>query len=325
MAGERANFSFVVSPGETVTDTVRITNLGATTLELDLYAADAVLGDGAEFDLAGAEATPVAVGAWVELPEDSVEIPAGEGVDVEFELTVPEGADPGDRTGGIVTSLTTEGTDESGREVVTELRLVSRVQVRVAGPVDASLAVSDLTLDFEGSGNPASSGRGIVTYTVTNDGNVRIGADQTVHVRGLFGTTGREAVLDDVPELLPGASIDVEVPIDGVWPTFRTTAEVELHPRVGAVGEGEGPAVAAATASTATATIPWPQLLVVAAIAVAWWWKRRSDRRRIDRAVAARLAADGTKVSDGAARPEDRVAVVDLTEVDVEGEVTNPT
>src|SRR5690606_6415897 len=112
----------------------------------------------------------------------------------------------------------------------------------------------------EGSSNPFGSGRATVSYTVTNTGNVRAGGEQVVSVRGLFGITGREAALDDLPELLPGASIDVEVVIDEVWPAVRTTASVELRARVGAVGDGEGQLQSSATTtSIAVTTFPWPQ------------------------------------------------------------------
>lgn len=297
IAGERTNFSFVAGPGETITDTVRITNLGSTPLELDLYAADAVLIDRGRIDMTGADVDPEGVGVWIDLPEDSLVVPVGEGVDVPFELVVPDDAAPGDRTGGIVTSLSTESVDESGRDVTAEMRLVSRVQVRVTGTVETALEVSDLTIDFHGSGNPFSSGSATVSYVVTNTGNVRAGAEQVVRLRGLFGLTGREAALDDLPELHPGASIPVELEIDGVWPTVRTTAEVALRPRVGAVGDGEGLlADEVTTTSTSVFTFPWPQLLLIAAIALGWWWKRRRDRRRIDRAVAAAVADRDTTV-----------------------------
>jgi hypothetical protein len=290
-AGELPNFSFVAGAGTTIDDTVRITNLGSEPLELDLYAADVVLTEGGGIDMAAAGARPTAVGAWIDLPADTVTVPVGEGVDVPFELTVPEGTAAGDRTGGIVTSLSVESTDDVGRPVVSEMRLVSRVQVRVPGPVDASLGVSDLTFDHHGSASPVASGSATVTYTVTNTGNVRAGAEQVVRLRGLFGMTGREAVLDDIPELLPGASVDVEVAIGGVWPAVRTTASVELRARIGAVGDGEGQLQASTTTtSTSAMTFPWPQVIVAAVVAVAWWWKRRSDRARIERAVTVAVA-----------------------------------
>lgn len=290
-SGERTNFSFVVDPGSTVTDTVRITNLGTTPLELDLYPADAVLADGAGIDMTGADDDLDGVGAWIDLPEDSLEVAVGEGVDVPFELVVPDDAAPGDRTGGIVTSVSTRRAGTDGRDVTAEMRLVSRVQVRVTGTVDAALEVSDLEVRYDGSRNPFASGSATVSYVVTNTGNVRASAAQAVRMRGLFGVTGRDAVLDDLPELLPGASIPVDVEIGGVWPSGRTTAEVALHLRVGAVGEGEGPLVDEVTVtSTSIPTIPWTQALLVGGLVLAWWSKRRHDRRRVDRAVAAAVA-----------------------------------
>lgn len=310
--GERTHFSFVVAPGGTVTDTVRITNLGDASLSLDLYAADAVLTEGAGFDMAPAGATAAAVGAWIELPDDAVVIPAGEGVDVPFELTVPDGTAPGDRTGGIVTSLSVEGVDSLGREVTSEMRLVSRVQLRVTGAVEPTLEVSDLRLHHHGATNPFASGSATVTYTVTNTGNVRTSAGQVVRLRGLFGVTGREAVLDDVPELLPGASIVVEVEIDRVWPAVRTTASVELQLRVGAVGGGAGVDAGTSTTSTTATTLPWSQALLVIVVVALVWWKRRSDRRRITRAVAAAVG-DGGAAADRAGAADSTAPVEAVT------------
>lgn len=100
-------------------------------------------------------------------------------------------------------------------------------------------------------------------------------ADQRVVVPGRFG----------LPEQLP---VVREVVIDGVWPTFATTATVELTAvptREGDVFGGE-----TLTSSATASSIPWGHLAVLAAL-VALVWIVSSRRRRTRREAAIREQA----------------------------------
>lgn len=294
---ERPNFSYEVEAGETIRDSLRVRNFGDEELSLVVYASDAIVTSSGALDLLPAGEPPTGVGAWVRLGSGLVTLPPGEHVDIPFVLTVPAQAESGDHSGGIVTSFVTEGTGDDGQPVRLDRRLGSRMHVRVSGELRPELAVSDMAVSYDGSLLPLRSGTLHVAYTVTNVGNVRLGADQAIRVRGPGGVLGRELVLDQMPELLPGSSLSFTAEVGGVWPMGRAEAVVELTTFPTRDGDEFPPDTLTASASTATWALPWPQattvVLVVAAVLAARWLRRRRARqeaRRVQAAVDAALA-----------------------------------
>lgn len=296
---DRPNFGYDIEPGANVTDSIRVRNYSDEPLELDVYASDAITTSTGALDLLPAGEQPTDVGAWITLEESELDVPAQDFVDIPFTLTVPADAEPGDHTGGIVTSHRTPGVDGQGQAVVLDRRLGSRVHVRVDGPLRPRLEISDVDVSYTGTLNPIGTGDLHVVYTVTNAGNVRLGAEQVVTSQGRFGFPGRTATPESMGELLPGNSLTFAVDVEDVWPTGRTTATIELTPvptRDGDVFERDTPV---ATASATTPTIPWTllaALVVLVATALLWRWSRRRRERReaalVESAVQAALATE---------------------------------
>jgi hypothetical protein len=284
----RPNFSYEAQPGGTLRDSIDVINRSDRALQLTIYASDAFTTSSGVLDLLPADQEPVGVGTWIALDDDALRVPAGTTVSVPFTLTVPENATPGDHTGGIVTSLVTEETDG---QVSVDRRIGSRVLVRVAGELRPQLSVTDVQASYDGTVSPVSPGTAHVTYTVTNTGNVRLAAHQTVTAAGPFGLLGSSVTPADLPELLPGSSRTLTADVDGVWPTVRITADVALQPYV----TNAELAVDAATATGASAlwAIPWGQLLVLAVVALLVWGAlllRRRRRAAVEAQVAAAVA-----------------------------------
>src|SRR5690606_34841810 len=100
-----------------------------------------------------------------------------------------------------------------------------------------------------------------VTYTVRNSGNVRLTGEQKLTIGGPIGWTLRERDLDALPELLPGSELTSRVEVDGVMPTGRLSAKVEITP-LGPDGAIE-PVAAAASAWA----LPWTALVTVVVLA----------------------------------------------------------
>lgn len=165
------------------------------------------------------------VGAWVDL---DATVGPGEAVEVPFVLAAPEGAAAGDHLGAIV----------AGRE-----RLP--IRLRLSGPLEPRLAVEDVRL-----------GGGTVTYTVRNTGNATLGAKQRVAVSGPFGLASADAEpVPDTPELLPGETWKMSVPV----PALRVTAKVTVLPLLTDAAGSTAP-LAAITASDRA--VPWVLLVV---------------------------------------------------------------
>lgn len=292
---ERPNFGYDLRPGDRITDSIRVQNFGPDPLPLVVYASDGRTTETGVLDLLPAGEEPVDLGSWVTMAP-SVVVPGGGVVDVPFTLVVPDDAEAGDHTGGIVTSVQSASSVD-GEPVLLDRRLGSRVHVRVDGPLRPELTVSDLDVSYSGGANPFAGGRVEIAYTVTNTGNVRLGARPTVRIDGVAGIGGRALALEPMGELLPGSSLDFTLSAEGIWPTVRTEVAVELEPVATRDGDELGE-VEVASASTSVTTVPWSQAgLVLVAVGGPLAGRRLRARRqeqedrRVQAAVAAALQA----------------------------------
>ncbi|GAA4157487.1 WxL protein peptidoglycan domain-containing protein [Leifsonia shinshuensis] len=265
---DRQNFGYRIAPGGSVTDAIVVGNHAAAPITLDVYAADGFTTSSGQLDVAKRDAKAVAVGAWTALRDHTVTIAPGGTAEVPFTVTVPKDATPGDYAGGILTSLP-QAAQENGISV--DRRLGIRVHLRVDGKLAPAVAVEKLRVDYTGTLNPFGTGDATVSYTVRNTGNVRLSAGQTVGLSGPFGWFPVDAGnVAGVPELLPGESWTVSVPLHGVVPAFWLTASTALSPKLPAV-TGSTPGVEGVAAEAGTVAVPWAllTLLIVIAAAVA--------------------------------------------------------
>lgn len=286
-ADGRASFDYTAEPAGSITDHAQVNNFSTQPLTLRVYSQDAVNTPTGGYTLLPGDQPPADVGAWIGL-DQTVTVPAGDTVVVPFTLTVPDNATPGDHPGGIVTSLTTNATDEQGNPVLVDHRVGARVHLRVNGQLNPALAVSDLHAGYHRTLAPLASGTLTLTYTVTNTGNVRLAGDQQLAVRGLFGLDTRTVPLPDLPEILPGQSITTTTEISAM-PLLRLSGDLHIQPQPPPHYTNDPPA-APASAQTTTWAIPWPELALLALLGSAVWgslWRRRRRNRR----EAARLAA----------------------------------
>jgi hypothetical protein len=153
---------------------------------------------------------------------------------------------------------------------------------------------------------PANFGFGLGELTVTariaNTGNLRQSGTARLTATGLLGAWRSASLEVEVPMLLPGQDIVLTQAFDGVPPALwaDVTLEIEANPRDGfetaptVIGESR------------VWLAPWIGLLVLALIAVAVWrlrTRRRRRRKAINRAVAARLAAERALAKTGSEAP----------------------
>lgn len=285
LGADRENYAYTVDPGRRVVDAIVVTNHDDEPLELELYAADGFTTEAGQLDVLTRDVPSTGVGAWVELATDHVRLEPDESLQVDFAVTVPAGAEPGDYAGAVVTSLGDAGTAGG---VTVDRRLGIRIHLRVSGELRPALAVEDLRVVHEPALSPFTAGAATVTYTVRNTGNVRLSADQAVTVSGPLGVaSARASALEPVPEILPGESWQVSTRVDGVWPLVRLGATVRLDP-VLPEGVDGAPVPAQVRASAGTWAVPWSVLAVLlVGAALALVLRRRRDRNR--RAEQARV------------------------------------
>nr|WP_296067881.1 DUF916 domain-containing protein [uncultured Actinoplanes sp.] len=227
---DRSSFTYAVNPGGETRDALVVTNRGKTALDLGVYTADGFTTGTGQLDLDAKDKKGLGIGAWVHAAQPAVKVPAGKSVQVPFTVAVPANATPGDYMGGIVTSLTQP--DET-QGINVERRLGIRIKLRVGGDLRPALTAEDVHIGFAGTANPFAKGDATVTYTIHNTGNTIQSAQQVVSVAGPFGTFRAKAgQVAAPPQLLPGESWKVTVPVKGVAPALRLTATATLTPLI---------------------------------------------------------------------------------------------
>jgi hypothetical protein len=194
---------------------------------------------------------------------------------VPITITVPEDASPGDHTGAVIAASDAISTGDDGEIVTLDRRTGTRLLVRVNGPLTPSLAITNLSTDYDSSMNPLG-GSATVTYDIENQGNVRLSGTTVVSVAGPFGLG--EVVLppQQFPELLPGERTSFSVELADVPAFGVANATVAVTP------EGDGVDVPPVSKTARSIAVPVAVLLgllfVLLAVLAARALKRHRER-----------------------------------------------
>lgn len=295
----RSSIQLLTEPDQVYQDHVAVRNLSENELALALYPADAVNTTTGGFDIQTDEDENTMAGSWITLGTTGVTLGPRETAVVPFEVAVPQNAEPGDHSAGIVAVLTR--TTQEG--VSTQNRVGTRVHVRVAGAATPSAAITVDRARFSAGWVPFTRGDVQVTYTITNTGNVRIGGVPRITVRGLFGLGERHIVDEEFVDLLPGNSLERTVEASDVLPLIRASARVDVDDA--SSGEQKiGGILIVENQDRGLWTVSWPTLLTLLVLiggpALAWWLRKR--RQSPDLRAAAQPAGD--EPVPGSAEPD---------------------
>jgi hypothetical protein len=285
----RPAYIYVAKPGTVIKERVALLNYTFKPLKVRVYASDAFTAEGGAFDVLPAATKPTDAGAWTSLKPRTVTLPARSSkagappsqLVIPFRISVPKAAEPGDHAAGIVASTSTDDVAAAGAAgaagIVVDRRVGTRIYMRVTGPLDPRLEVTDLTASYDHSWNPVGAGTVEVSYRVRNTGNVALSAAQAVRVSGWFGASASAAPLPDLVQVLPGSSVMVSTVVEGVLPTIRGTVAVDLTPynETGQARER----FASSSTGVGLWLIPWALLIAIAVITAAVWTYRARGRR----------------------------------------------
>ncbi|WP_127502532.1 WxL protein peptidoglycan domain-containing protein [Actinoplanes solisilvae] len=293
---DRSSYSYNVNPGGSLKDALVVANRGKKPVKLAVYASDGFTTGTGQLDLRGHADKQTGVGAWVTSAQKSLTVDAGKTITIPFTVTLPGNATPGDHVGGIITSLTAPDATET---VNVERRLGIRIKMRVGGDLAPALAIEKPHLSYEG-------GRATLDYTLHNTGNATQSADQAAKVSGPFGWFSSTAgTIAAPPELLPGETWKVSVPLSDVTPAFWLTGKVTVTPRL-TDASGSTTSLKPVTATAHAWAVPWLVaalvLLLIAAIVLGVILYRRARVRRKEREDA-RVRDAVAEALDAAARP----------------------
>jgi hypothetical protein len=280
---DRSFFSWVATPGGVISDTAVALNFSYKPITLTVAVTDATNTDTGGFALLADNEKSTDAGSWIVFPAKyrSVVVPARTAnapgrAPIPLSVHVPADASPGDHVGGITVSLTSTARSSSGQTYKLVQRVGSRIFIRVSGPIRPQLTIEQLSATYHSTLSPSGKGSATVTYVVHNTGNISLGAQQAVSIKGWFGSSTTAKNVPQVPLLLPGSSLAVTVQVSGVWAGVRESATVTLTPLEipGANVPTSGPW----SAETSFWAIPWLLvivLLVLLLVVGTYLWMRR--------------------------------------------------
>ncbi|WP_436529385.1 WxL protein peptidoglycan domain-containing protein [Actinoplanes sp. HUAS TT8] len=266
---------FLDAPGgQTVKESVRVSNLTTKPKSFLVYGADAYnTPHNGGFAFRSRDEKQADLGSWVVSPVSSVEIPARTSADIPFTIAVPSNATPGDHVGGIVAMEAEPGAtaDADGAAVRVQRAVAARIYLRVAGTIRPGLSVADLTVDIDAPLLPIGTD-GAMAYRVSNIGNVHLVPGATVKVTGLFGHRITAEGSEPSSDMVPGADGTFTARTRGIWPLDVVTTRVTVR--------AEGDVYAAR--SKRTVVVSWSALALLALLVLAIWWRiRRRVRSRV--------------------------------------------
>jgi hypothetical protein len=276
----RVFFNYLVGPGSVINDAVTITNQTTQSLAFKLYTTDAVNAKGGDFAYNPPQDPKHSVGAWVQLSDLLVTLPAHTLANIPFTLKIPAGETPGDYSGGIVLSPVNPAVEHRGALTFNVFENVgTRIYVRVKGPLQPGLSITQLSMNTSGFagyvGGPVSSS---VSYTLTNTGNEILNPKAKLSVSPLIGSA------TIVPphifsSLLPHNSVTVTYHFPSKEAFLRFTAHLSVTSAAGTT-----------TASATAWVIPWI-LVAILILIIGFVWYRRRRRRRLSEAASAGAGA----------------------------------
>jgi hypothetical protein len=231
--GGRSAFIYTLKPGQVFQDVVSVSNVSDVPLTFDLYATDAYNTKvDAAFALLDDGVPPVDAGSWVTLTTNQITVQPNTRADIPFQVAVPQEATPGDHIAGIIAAadIPSPQVDQTGATVQVRRRVATRMYVRVEGPVQADLQITQLQVDEQSALFPplTGSGQADITYEIRNTGNIRLTPTADLVVTGWFGRTIHRFEPHEIPELLPGGSVLVTESFTGLPPLEHLTAELTV-------------------------------------------------------------------------------------------------
>jgi dihydroorotate dehydrogenase (fumarate) len=296
---ERSRFSYQLDPGQSVADEFFVQNTGTVEQAVSIYATDAFNSEDGGFALLDSSETPTDVGSWVVfeggLGRLDITLAPGQSRVFSFTMTAPTEATPGDHVGGIVVSATSDA-----GQVVLDRRIATRLYARVKGDLTPLLAISAVDAAYTGDFFNPFGGTTTITTTLSNTGNVSLGANVLAGVNGLFGIPLAQFARLEVPELLPGTTRTYSFEVTGVG------AWVYLNPYVKLVGTIDEDAINPGPMPTMERSVvlfvvPWHfliALIVAGAVVVGLRARARSNEDRAAEWIAYAAAQSAQQKGD---------------------------
>ena len=175
-------FIYNLDLGESKQDAVLVFNTTDEVKAVKLYAVDSTPSNQGNFALKGEDDPRVGIGAWIELSEEVIILEPGQSKEVAFTITIPEDADVGEHSGGIIL----QKADPSNVDAETGASIVTRVGIRVYQTVPGEITKDIELKDFsvEEIFSPTEGPMYEINVTAKNNGNVTLTPKARLEVTG---------------------------------------------------------------------------------------------------------------------------------------------
>jgi len=221
----RTRFEYQLNSGQPARDSIYVVNTGSSSQDVTLYARDAFAGEDGDFLIQDQSVQPTDVGSWVRFDGNkkvyTLTLKPSGFATVPFEVLTPSDATPGDHVGAIVASAVTKGSTVS---IVR--RVAVRLYARLSGQLKARLDLTNVEAKtYVNPFNPFASNQ-VVSYDITNVGNVELAADVAVSTAGPLGLFGGAPETLRITNLLPGSTRHISQTVAGAGQLVATSTTV---------------------------------------------------------------------------------------------------
>lgn len=180
----RATIEPKADPGDTLQESIEVTNLSDTEQTYYIFARDIIGvrdGNAPEFAKEGEEKTGFELSSWLDLPTEPIVVAPRGKATVNFTINVPENATPGSHFGGVFVSVEPPKFREIGASVGYDV--ASIISIRISGDAVVNAQIREFSTEkiIHGSTDVQFKAR------VQNSGNVLIKPVGPLEVFNMFG------------------------------------------------------------------------------------------------------------------------------------------
>ncbi len=140
-------FIYNLDLGESKDDSLTLFNTSNEVKTVKIYPVDSIASNQGNFALEAQDAPRDDVGAWIKLSETLITLNPGESKDIPFTITIPENADVGEHSGGIIIQKAQAGevAGDTGASIVTRVGI--RVYETVPGEIIKDIEIVDFLVE----------------------------------------------------------------------------------------------------------------------------------------------------------------------------------
>jgi len=186
-------FIYNLDLGESKDDALTIFNTTDEVQTVKVYAVDSVPSNQGNFALE-AEADPKdGIGAWIKLSQDLITLQPGENQEILFTITIPQNADVGEHSGGIILQKVQGSQDQlqNGASIVTRVGI--RVYETVPGEIKKVIEIKDFNVNLKKLKDQDPYYE--INLTAENQGNVSLQPKVTLAIGG-WGKIDYDDIID---------------------------------------------------------------------------------------------------------------------------------